>query len=1066
MTVNELAALHGDLVEHLRFCSTVKHRAAAAFCLFAAESISRSDGTQWWAWDSAVMNLGRQLEQSDIRDAVQEGLRFWKRQLWRGDARREFLGTLVSEGGLPLALLKDDDGRLRPFFRELLRRHEMFPDTDLVKEAEELSAGLPRRMQYSVVFDLAAKLVRAVAQMRRNCETTSDSTNVDLPLRLDDEPARALLEGLRAEPQISVRAERGIVVKTILHQRTDLLIGRRIDLPPRLSRTWIASTIGLNETEELPPRLYFSVQVASGSRSQVAVGTLADDSYVLRSTHTRDIVRSAIATEQVSCIISTTEGDLGSFIPRGGEALPDGPWVFEDEASECALRATTSCRLRAASLLVAVPTEGTSECAGLLDNVGSLLNHGREVVRIFGAFIWRDGEDEVVVTPQAEADDAFHFELRGSRPALVLDPDLWRGRPEIVEIRSPIVARVPAAELRWRRRGARWSADMRQALGDGEIGVARGGVIVFRARVHVLPDDLQIAIRSGTLNSGSVTIESKALIDVGVEPLDGVTTVTRADAKGFSIVVSVETSVPPSTLQLVLRMEGGSRTELTMPFPIKNASFIGRNGRFLADGAAAVSLDELAHVRAVVTGGKAGIWSIDVRHKTGTSRLVGLRETAKGSGVLSCHLEPLRDALAAILAEDSKLDHEVTLKLVEEGRSVQGAVSLFVRRYDASPEPRTEADGSHSVVLEPGAAQLLGPEIVALLRAEAVQLDRLDEPAIPLPQIGPGQWSVTAANLHAGAWLVLLYQRDYLRARPLRITVPGAAEDVPTGTMAAALREADEERRRDMLARAVVALPDDGTGVDWDAARPFIAKLGVFPASTFDLLGAVSRCPRVAVLSLLESANRDRVWYGLEELPFLWAATPVADWLHAIGAYKEALRSQLPSDISIEMILRESAPDLFGSSKRTMFLDVIHDAAYLVHKHIPKPGERWVFNATNPSFAASRVPVFSHYLQELARRHAENDWWPTSTPWEDMTSLPVLAPFVNEIRGLGRFKQNVLMTPLVLAGKTAAGDARCDLLRLRQVRDFDPEWFDFAYAIALAVVLGNRRARKEAPFHD
>jgi hypothetical protein len=36
---------------------------------------------------------------------------------------------------------------------------------------------------------------------------------------------------------------------------------------------------------------------------------------------------------------------------------------------------------------------------------------------------------------------------------------------------------------------------------------------------------------------------------------------------------------------------------------------------------------------------------------------------------------------------------------------------------------------------------------------------------------------------------------------------------------------------------------------------------------------------------------------------------------------------------------------------------------------------------------------------------------------------------------------------------------------LRQIRDFDPDWFDFAFALALSTLLGARYERKEDPFH-
>ena len=62
------------------------------------------------------------------------------------------------------------------------------------------------------------------------------------------------------------------------------------------------------------------------------------------------------------------------------------------------------------------------------------------------------------------------------------------------------------------------------------------------------------------------------------------------------------------------------------------------------------------------------------------------------------------------------------------------------------------------------------------------------------------------------------------------------------------------------------------------------------------------------------------------------------------------------------------------------------------------------------------------------------------------------------------YQATVLTGPLLLAERAVGRELPCDLLRLRQLRDFNPEWFEFAFSLALSVLLGARCERKESPF--
>ena len=80
--------------------------------------------------------------------------------------RPSVLLTLMCEGGLPLQLLKRDNQRLTAYFRELLSAREAFPHTPTSLLASRCSDRLPASLRQGVVFELGARLIDVVAQLR------------------------------------------------------------------------------------------------------------------------------------------------------------------------------------------------------------------------------------------------------------------------------------------------------------------------------------------------------------------------------------------------------------------------------------------------------------------------------------------------------------------------------------------------------------------------------------------------------------------------------------------------------------------------------------------------------------------------------------------------------------------------------------------------------------------------------------------------------------------------------------------------------------------------------------
>ncbi|WP_312715716.1 hypothetical protein, partial [Escherichia coli] len=79
-----------------------------------------------WTWEPIYKKLGTSLTATELRHIVPKGMEsYWMRPIrfYESD-RRNFLGTLFSEGGLPFRLLKESDSSFQTVFSRILNQYE------------------------------------------------------------------------------------------------------------------------------------------------------------------------------------------------------------------------------------------------------------------------------------------------------------------------------------------------------------------------------------------------------------------------------------------------------------------------------------------------------------------------------------------------------------------------------------------------------------------------------------------------------------------------------------------------------------------------------------------------------------------------------------------------------------------------------------------------------------------------------------------------------------------------------------------------------------------------------
>ncbi len=192
--------------------------AAAGFVFWAAEHIRARFSGGPLTWVFVLNGLGLPDNQQLGKELVERGLGWWGREIrvLAAGTRRMFLYSLMAEGGIPEALLKEP-GLYRDVVLGLLREIESEGGTAAELWSERIAARwivrLPQTFQSSDVARLLAGLALSLADLRAELpadlpeaaaehwlNTHRPGWTSDIPLRMTPEIAETLIRpALRAE---------------------------------------------------------------------------------------------------------------------------------------------------------------------------------------------------------------------------------------------------------------------------------------------------------------------------------------------------------------------------------------------------------------------------------------------------------------------------------------------------------------------------------------------------------------------------------------------------------------------------------------------------------------------------------------------------------------------------------------------------------------------------------------------------------------------------------------------------------------------------------------------------
>ncbi|MGQ4810363.1 hypothetical protein NKDENANG_03821 [Candidatus Entotheonellaceae bacterium PAL068K] len=1059
---------------------------AAKFCIYAAETFRRRHEGGPWAWETIFAEIGYTTPDYPLIYVwVERGLRHFQRPLLRsrrGD--RQFLVTLACEGGLPLRLLHQENAPLNRYFRELLtayHRERRTSGGDAKEMARQVAVRyLPASLRHEVVFQLSGELIQSVVKLQEQVADAADPiASLDriqlqwrdkLPLPVEDDIVEALLRNLvdQARNLAQTERQRWRWRCYLVRQGEGWNIEQHLELPSTVTGSSLHAWSGWSGP---PARLRVLLQTTDGMEVIALLTRLQETGEQtlyqcegLRRNGVRLIGNTAVAGARLLLSKGNEEVELPMV---GGQELGPLPWAFVERGAQWEMCGEGSVRSRDTSMRVLALDDGHCMAVdGACELLGRAAKLQRSLYQITGATEWQHpelGTCQLRCASQEASEE--NFLVGGNRLSSVfnLKPP-FLGMPSLYAVgRDEVQRRVHGGTLEWRPLHAPESAwRMDAAACAGRVWMRyrdASGALRFRRQVEVVPATTRIEmVRVGASaeKAGIIRLTGLSAVRVIVSEEAGCQFRTRVVDDGVEVDCFAQVSLPVTQFRADLQWLAGRSLTLVLPFPRQGAAFV-RAGQVLPP-MERVALGRLAAIQAVVrtpTGG--GRFYLEGRLRTRTARRGGgeLQESlrAVSNAPIQFALHCLQERLASRLAMTGDLDAVVILEIIDcEG---QVLAQLEVAQFDVALEPDRE---QNRVVLPLASLERLSNDWQERITVKMLPLWNPSTMVTDLERDGAAiAWQVPEA-LEPGPWWVLGSDGDWARFRPLLWVVQGEKVMTEAGDLMQAMHEPDHKTRQARLQALVHALAADAEHPDWPNLFDCLRLTRTYPASAIDLFPHLVRVPEAMVLTLLRSADEefDLVWSLAEQLPFSWHLVPVTGWLLAAKRYFYALRAGLadhdPDGAWLSGMFREFRQRV--TSRQPFFKSVCDWIGEQLF-----PGQQ--LENSELAMARHHESVLTVLLREqeqaLQARHDAEERYPDGPQVMERIRQPNFpAPF-----RYARFSypyRPVRCAPFVAAQISLdAQDSPEELLfELRQLRDFDQDWFDHAFALALCLGLARR----------
>ncbi len=934
------------------------------------------------------------------------------------------------------------------------------------------------------------------------------------PIAVDDQSVEPLLIGLVREVSRQIKLMTSYpasVSRTLvrLAEAESYALSMGIQVPSTISVEALASAM------EIPPSKVpqsFVLEMAGDQRIPLGQGRQllgAQVSSVLLTGKPRRFLGKEACQEVLLALRSVGADIVSPTSVPGGEALDESqPWCFASMNGTLTLMGVGSCRVASEMAFVLAPDHFTltprENAFVTLEGLVEDLREPRWMYKVQGSVdILADDETYSVRTNVQNGGDE-QLVWKGSRHWCHSSPfPVYLGVPRLyrVDIEGQSHS-VSDKDIEWVQPVRKGSAltNVKGHRGPADAWMLMEGKRQRRFRMVLVAPDARIAFKSGANEcEGSIEFHGWGLtaLQAGAELF------AESSGHGSMLGLSMRASgQPPASLSITAEWSPALPVlHIDLPFPSTGGRFAQSDGSVLPNGTALpIRRTQNLHVQVFDRNPNAPrSYRLEMQLQGG-SQSNRLRRTEidvplDANGVGDIRFFEIESALSSLFCQSDHLDACLNITLFAGSAAIR---SLKLTRYDLELERELHSLAiPRSEFVNLSADQLQGIKLYAIPLLEQVQAP-CDLEQLRSGDELVGRWSMVELPAGHSPWLIYPSTKSSLQVRP---TLWSASAFDRLGTirtlsdslcpLAEAMSASSAEDRSRYLAKVVAEITADLDHPSWKLVAHHYQQLKHLPLNTLDYWRLIGRNQEACLAALLKFPGDlyELMQRMRDELGVMWEFTSRASLQKAYEAFSASMTAQLGSAVNVDLIdqllndlftkIGFSAESLATQCDRILFENTGTRSARF---------ERLIadFQRTPGSLLQHLWQGEDCLLQRvLLRNHAHERIWPYFKLTEELIR-EILSQndrqYVDFVSDLGKqllwmpssapggpsinVKLDVANAPLLTGYLVQICDANKwlqssdHLAALRQIKAFDPTWFDLGIQIGslLAMKASDRRA--------
>lgn len=1027
---------------------------AACFTLFCAEWYRREyERIHGWSWEPIYKALGLSLSSSELSHIVPKGLEdYWGRPVRFYDSeRRNFLGSLFSEGGLPFKLLKESDSRFHSVFSQILNQYGQsyssgYSSLSLVQvvvDKSQLPTAFKEDTSVELINCMAEQLISLVQtyELSNHSEPVKELDRVhpkwrdSFPMPLDDETGTSFLNGLlrtaTVETKPRLQKNKTTSCNFVWSEQHPDEIHAHIFLPNELmfaiSSEPSTTRFELSVYEDDEEVASLGPAYASLEKMQATVRLRKSEIHFVRQQPTSSLSLVARAGGII----------VGKIKLDGGEiAVGDIPLTFVCDKSGWLLQGQASCSVRKSDVLIILPTEGHlasnhDDCFSNTQALGypTLSIKGRQDV------IFEGNETYRIQTGREQAKHSY-LTLQGNQFAWPCSPyETFVGIPKVIH--KFAVAQSSRYERFLSGKNID-ECDLHETMGAHYISIRNeNNETLLRRKIGVLPSDFQLEIKSREqTNEGVIIISTQhscwyRLKDKELE-------VGRKKSVNKTEIMIKAEGVPPTSLVLQVTPNlAGNPIEIILPFPTKGCLVLDVNGQLLPKN---ITINDLLGTRAFLFGrnGEPARFRLELR-LISRARQQALHEWCYTAGErpVELNLYSLREHIENLLSLETGIDQVVEMRI--DG---SGSIHTWqIRRYKYSLNYDYERQVLFSNSMTTRSGQIPSPVIMLLSEPERkpVSLTSRMSEGVPV-----GEFELSSVIQKNGPWLVIPRKGEETAFRPcfIRGEPPLQTEVNAIQSMQKATQLFNPRSDVNTITLVLDQMASSPAHSGWQFLRSLYEQYGYLPLATFEIWRALVQHPQALAMSLFKFEMSGEYLNRIEnEFPIFWEFLPILEIKSAAERF-------------LTFLAHKGAPE----KMQKKLLNKMYQQLGTIFPTYANEVQEWLSLGKQPrSIPHSMMrEIVQSWYQDLLREHSESRWpeYGGSHLYNWILSQTDSAIDVSPDT---EYRYSVAWLPVfsaaVASGKTTFesvfGNEPSAIFFLRQVRDFDSRWFNAIFQYSL-----------------